>query len=57
MQLIKGIPVTGPDRFTALPGYGVEASVNGTHILPAARDSWMKERLTQPELTRQLKSF
>ncbi len=34
---VKGIPVTGPDRFTALPGYGVEASVNGTHILAGSK--------------------
>ncbi|MHC1732388.1 MAG: heavy metal translocating P-type ATPase [Bacteroidales bacterium] len=34
---IKGLPVTGPDRFTALPGYGVEASVNGTHILAGSK--------------------
>ncbi|MDX9730003.1 MAG: copper-translocating P-type ATPase, partial [Bacteroidales bacterium] len=35
--IIKGIPVTGPDRFTALPGYGVEASVSGTHILAGSK--------------------
>ena len=35
--LVKGIPVTGPDRFTALPGYGVEASVNGIHILAGSK--------------------
>ena len=34
---VKRIPFTGPDRFTALPGYGVEASVNGTHILGGSR--------------------
>jgi len=35
--IIKGIPVTGPDRFTALPGYGVEASASGTHILAGSK--------------------
>ncbi len=35
--IVKGLPVTGPDRFTALPGYGVEASVNGTHILAGSK--------------------
>ena len=41
--MVKGLPVTGPDRFTALPGYGVEASVNGTHIL-AGNKRLMDER-------------
>ena len=35
--MAKGLPVNGPDRFTALPGYGVEASVNGTHILAGSK--------------------
>ncbi len=32
-----GITVTVPERFTALPGYGVEAFANGTHILAGSR--------------------
>jgi Cu+-exporting ATPase len=34
---VKGISYSGPDRFTALPGYGVEASVIGTHILAGSK--------------------
>jgi len=41
--MAKGFPVNGPDRFTALPGYGVEASVNGTHILAGSK-RLMEER-------------
>ena len=33
----NGIEVTIPERFTALPGYGVEAYANGTHILAGSR--------------------
>ena len=32
-----GIDFTIPERFTALPGYGVEAFANGTHILAGNR--------------------
>lgn len=39
----KGLSFTDPERFTALPGYGVEASVNGTHILAGSR-RLMEER-------------
>ena len=35
--VVKDLTVTGPERFTALPGYGVEASVNGTHILAGSK--------------------
>jgi Cu+-exporting ATPase len=34
---VKGLPLAGPERFTALPGYGVEASVSGTHILAGSK--------------------
>lgn len=33
----QNISFPSPDRFTALPGYGVEAAVNGTHILAGNR--------------------
>ncbi|MCU0457891.1 MAG: heavy metal translocating P-type ATPase [Bacteroidales bacterium] len=33
----EGVTISGPDRFSALPGYGVEASVDGTHILAGSR--------------------
>lgn len=33
----EDISFPSPDRFTALPGYGVEAAVNGTHILAGNR--------------------
>ena len=33
----KGFAISAPERFSALPGYGVEASVNGIHILTGSR--------------------
>lgn len=33
----KGISFPGPERFSALPGYGVEAAVNGQHVLAGSR--------------------
>jgi len=39
----NGIEVTIPERFTALPGYGVEAYANGAHILAGSR-RLMEER-------------
>lgn len=33
----NGITVVAPERFTALPGYGVEASAGGKHILAGNR--------------------
>ncbi len=39
----EGVEVAIPDRFTALPGYGVEAYANGTHILAGSR-RLMQER-------------
>jgi Cu+-exporting ATPase len=39
----KGIDITAPERFSALPGYGVEAYADNTHIL-AGSHRLMKER-------------
>lgn len=33
----RGVSDSGPDRFSALPGYGVEASFDGTHILAGSK--------------------
>jgi len=48
----KGLPVTGPDRFTALPGYGVEASVNGTHILAGSKRLMVERKVDTGEADR-----
>jgi Cu+-exporting ATPase len=39
----NGITIMAPERFTALPGYGVEASAGGKHILAGNR-RLMRER-------------
>ncbi len=39
----QGIDITAPERFSALPGYGVEAFADNTHIL-AGSQRLMKER-------------
>ncbi len=44
----NGLAVTMPERFTALPGYGVEAYADGTHILAGNR-RLMEERKVNTE--------
>ncbi|MCK7535829.1 MAG: hypothetical protein MZV63_35015 [Marinilabiliales bacterium] len=44
----NGLTVTMPERFTALPGYGVEAYADGTHILAGNR-RLMEERKVNTE--------
>jgi Cu+-exporting ATPase len=44
----EGITIVQPDRFTALPGYGVEAFTGGLHVLAGNR-RLMEERKTDTE--------
>lgn len=48
----KGLKISGPDRFSALPGYGVEASVDGTHILAGSRRLMTERKVDTSETDR-----
>jgi len=45
----KNITYPGPDRFTALPGYGVESSVDGVHILAGSRRLMTERKVNTDE--------
>ncbi len=49
----KGLNISGPDRFSALPGYGVEASVDGTHILAGSRRLMTERKIDTGETDRE----
>jgi len=48
----KGITYSGPERFSALPGYGVEASVNGMHVLAGSKRLMTERKVETSEADR-----
>jgi Cu+-exporting ATPase len=48
----KGITYSGPERFSALPGYGVEASVNGMHVLAGSKRLMTERKVGTSEADR-----
>lgn len=53
----QNITFSGPERFSALPGYGVESSVNGIHVLAGSKRLMDERKVETAEADRAAEEF